>query len=78
MGYRVIDLKQFLSKIEREENTPLPIRFTWLIGAGFSVSAGLPLAKEVSHILAVYEYLGRHSRDSSELILPNLDGLPGF
>jgi len=67
-----MDLSQFLEKIDREENTLYPIKFTWLIGAGFSESAGIPMAIEVSHILAVYEYIGRKKKEEFR------DKLSGF
>lgn len=67
-----MDLSQFLEKIDREEKTTYPIKFTWLIGAGFSESAGIPMAIEVSHILALYEYIGRKKKDEFR------DKLSGF
>lgn len=63
MAYRKLDLKSFLSRLERDITTDRPIPFTWLVGAGFSVSAGIPLAKEVSHILVLYEFIGRNKKD---------------
>jgi tetratricopeptide (TPR) repeat protein len=72
MGYRAIDINEFLSRLDREEKTETPPRFTWLIGSGFSYSAGIPLAKDVSHILALYEYIGQNRRSEFE------DELIGF
>ncbi|KZS42405.1 hypothetical protein AWE51_02890 [Aquimarina aggregata] len=72
MGYQLLELRKFLSRIERDINTETPIPFTWLIGAGFSQSAGIPLAKEVSHIIVLYEYIGDVRADDFE------DELIGF
>lgn len=72
MAYQKLELSEFLFLIERQVNTDRPKPFTWLIGAGFSASSGIPLAKEVSHILTLYEYIGRNKMKEYE------DELIGF
>lgn len=52
---KVILLKDFINRLLMEGPVT---KFTWLIGAGVSASAGLPLAKTISEQITMFEYMG--------------------
>lgn len=56
----VIPLSDFLDRLVSEG--PHGIPFTWLIGAGMSVTSGIPLAKDISYRIILFEYLMRKKR----------------
>ncbi|HTN45536.1 MAG TPA: SIR2 family protein [Flavipsychrobacter sp.] len=51
----ILQLKDFLDQIEKESNR----RYTWLIGAGVSVTAGMPSVKTVNKIIILFEYISK-------------------
>jgi len=54
MAVKLIDIDDFFRRLQVEESVVR--RFTWLIGAGLSVSAGIPLAQGVSSRIMIFEY----------------------
>ncbi|MEM6457563.1 MAG: hypothetical protein AAF772_20920, partial [Acidobacteriota bacterium] len=59
MPAQIRSLSDFLRRLSLEgSDTP----FTWLIGAGMSWSAGIPLARDVSARIAIFEYLAQEQR----------------
>jgi len=53
MAPKIRQLSDFLERLRKEGST----RFTWLIGAGMSASAGIPTAQGVSQRIIIFEYL---------------------
>ena len=52
-----ITLNRFIQKIYSNSKKPQPTPITWLIGAGMSASAGIPLARGVSQRIALHKFL---------------------
>lgn len=51
-------LDQFLSRVRTEGPV---VKFTWLIGAGMSVSSGIGTAKDISNQLVLFEYMASNN-----------------
>lgn len=58
MAENIISLDDFLDRLDRRTAT----RLTWLIGAGMSYSAGIPVAKEMSKRLILFDYFVHHGK----------------
>ena len=56
MPVHVTQLSHFFRRLDVELDADNPTRFTWLIGAGMSVSSGIPLARDVSKRIILFEY----------------------
>lgn len=57
MAIQITDIKTFFKRLSYETDPSDITAFTWLIGAGMSVSSGIPLAIDVSKRIIVFEYL---------------------
>ena len=86
MAAKVVQLSDFFNRLRKEGNKH---KFTWLIGAGMSVSSGIPLATIISHQIALFEYLSDMvwagelenpipDIDDTELTYSNRKGLNAF
>lgn len=53
MSAQITQLKDFFRRLQQESNDK---PFVWLIGAGMSVSSGIPLAVEVSEKIILFEF----------------------
>ena len=53
MPIKTLLLEGFIKRLQREG----PMRLTWLIGAGMSASAGVPLAADVSRRVILFDHL---------------------
>jgi hypothetical protein len=62
MSAQIKYLPEFLRRLQRERAKPM----TWLIGAGVSASSGIPLARDISSRLIMFEYLVSEDYDASE------------
>ncbi len=65
MGYKKISFKEFIIEIDGRGGPAKPkksIPTAWLIGAGMSVSSGIPLAQGVCERMAVFEYLANETQ----------------
>ncbi len=56
----ITPLSEFLERSVSEG--PQGIPFTWLIGAGMSVTSGIPLAKDISYRIILFEYIMKKTR----------------
>ncbi|MCK5716665.1 MAG: tetratricopeptide repeat protein [Thiomargarita sp.] len=71
----VTPLSKFLERFVSEESIP----FTWLIGAGMSVTSGIPLSKDISYRIILFEYIMHEKRvrpwasDNKECITYEMD-----
>ena len=51
---RLIEMDDFINRLQAEG--PI-VPYSWLIGAGMSVSAGIPLARTVSELIILFQYI---------------------